>query len=98
LKALLAIYIQQGIFCDNGVKAMTILPNLSNLDRSIRVGVGLACIYLGFSNGGLIPNHMVALIIGAFGVVNLVAAAMSRCPVYAVCGISTLKKPSISHL
>ena len=71
--------------------------NVSKTDRGIRIGVALLCIYIGFLANGLIPNHTVAMLIGVFGLINLFAASLGRCPVYAVCGISTLKNEPLTR-
>lgn len=71
---------------------MRLSINLSSLDRVFRFTVGAVCIYLGFFEGTLIPNQMVAIVIGVFGVINVFASFTAYCPVYAACGISTSKK------
>lgn len=66
--------------------------NLSTVDRVLRFSVGVGCLYLGFFEGTLIPNHLVAVLIGLFGVINIFACFTSYCPVYAACGFSTCRK------
>ena len=64
-------------------------PNLHNLDRLIRVIIGIACIYVGFVNTSIISNSLISILVGVFGVVNIIAAAMAHCPIYHLAGIST---------
>lgn len=70
---------------------MRLSVNLNSIDRVFRFSVGVICIYIGFIDSNLIPNQMVAVLIGIFGVTNIFAAFTSHCPVYAACGISTAK-------
>jgi len=63
--------------------------NLHNLDRLVRVVIGVGCIYVGFFDTGFISNTVVSMLVGAFGVVNIIAAALSHCPVYNLAGLST---------
>jgi len=71
---------------------MRFRQNLNTLDRVLRFSVGVGCIYLGFFAGTLIPSHLVAVLIGLFGVINLFACFTSHCPVYSACGFSTCTK------
>lgn len=66
--------------------------NLSTLDRVLRFSLGVGCIYLGFFEGTIIPNQLVAVLIGLFGVINLFACFTSHCPVYSACDFSTCGK------
>ena len=66
--------------------------NLCNLDRVVRVVVGLTCVYFGFVDPSIIANSVVATFIGVLGVVNVGAAAVSYCPVYQLAGLSTFHK------
>ena len=63
--------------------------NLCTFDRALRFTIGVVCIYLGFFEGSLIPNGLVAALIGLFGVINLFACFTSYCPVYSACGFTT---------
>lgn len=71
---------------------MNLRKNLNKYDRVFRFTVGVVCVFLGFFEGTIIPNQMVATLIGIFGVINIFACFTSHCPVYAACGISTAKK------
>jgi len=68
---------------------MSIKANLHKIDRLIRALVGIGCIYIGFIDQSMITNNFVSLIIGVFGVINIIAAAISNCPVYGLAGFST---------
>lgn len=68
-------------------------PNLHNIDRIMRLIIGVGCIYIGFIDMSLIANRMVALLVGVFGIANAWAFATRRCPVYTVAGFSTATKP-----
>jgi hypothetical protein len=63
--------------------------NLHNLDRLVRVIIGIGCIYVGFVDTSIISNHLISILVGIFGVINIVAAAIAHCPVYNLAGLST---------
>ncbi len=65
--------------------------NLHNVDRLVRLVIGLGCLYIGFIDTSIIGNEIVSTIVGIFGIVNLFAAAFSYCPVYGLTGISTYR-------
>ncbi len=65
------------------------VPNMHAVDRALRIVIGLACIYVGFVEGSLIPNAVISVIVGCFGIVNLVSATLGHCPVYRLGGIRT---------
>lgn len=69
-------------------------PNLHDIDRIVRLIVGIGGIYLGFIDTSLISNQMVSVLVGIFGVANMVAFATRRCPVYTIVGFSTASKTS----
>lgn len=68
-------------------------PNLHNIDRVMRLIIGIGCVYIGFIDMSLIANRIVAVLVGVFGVANLWAFATRRCPVYTLAGFSTAVKP-----
>jgi hypothetical protein len=57
--------------------------NVGNLDRGLRVVIGLALLAFALMSG-----HQYAWI-GWIGVVPLLTAAMGSCPLYSVLGMST---------
>lgn len=63
--------------------------NMHRIDRFLRFMVGLACLYVGFIDWGLIPNAVISVLVGVFGVVNLGSALVGFCPVYRLGGIRT---------
>lgn len=63
--------------------------NMHPIDRTVRLIVGLVCVYTGFIDVNLISSRPVAILVGVFGVVNLWAFISSRCPVYTAAGFST---------
>lgn len=68
--------------------------NMHNIDRAIRVVIGLVLIWLGFVDQALISNQLISWAIGLFGFVNLVSAAAAFCPVYFAAGFSTRREPA----
>ena len=74
------------------MKIMRLSVNLNTLDRFFRFSVGVACVGAGFFGGDFIPNQMVSILIGIFGVINIFASFTAHCPVYSACGINTAKK------
>jgi len=73
-------------------RAVIFKRNLHNLDRLVRVIIGLICVYFGFIDTSYLPQTMVATLIGVLGVVNLFAAITMHCPLYGLTGISTYKE------
>ena len=63
--------------------------NVGGIDRVIRVITALVLIYFGFINTALIGQALLATLIGIFGIVNILAAIIGICPVYAIAGINT---------
>lgn len=70
---------------------MNFKRNLNTLDRVFRMLVGVGCIYLGFVDTSLIENPVITTLVGAFGIINVIAAIFSYCPVYGLTGISTYR-------
>ncbi len=62
--------------------------NESNVDRIIRVVVGVVLLFLGF--GGALAGSL-AVMADVLGAVMLLTAAIGFCPLYAVFKFSTLK-------
>ena len=75
---------------------MTKPTNMHQIDRIVRLIVGLACVYVGFVDTSLIPSRIVAILVGIFGIANIWAFITSRCPVYSVAGFSTASKATRS--
>lgn len=68
---------------------MQIERNMGCLDRILRAGIGMACVYFGFIDATFINHTFVAGIVGVFGIINLASAATAFCPFYKLAGIST---------
>lgn len=68
--------------------------NLNNIDRIIRLVLGVGCLYLAFTMPEKLGGTAIAVFIGIFGIINLFAAAMSHCPVYHMTGLSTYSAES----
>jgi hypothetical protein len=85
--ATFAFCIRQGDSGDNMLLRM--YKNMGRLDQLLRLGMGMALVYVGIIDSGLISDQMFALLVGAVGVVNLVAATFRTCPVYLLAGINT---------
>jgi len=71
---------------------MAIPRNLHSVDIAVRTITGLALVYVGFIDAELITNSVVRILLGAFGVLNLIAAAMRYCPIYGLARFSTYHK------
>jgi len=65
--------------------------NMNRLDQLFRIVLGVVLIYVGFINTGLINSDAINWILGLFGIVNIVVAIASHCPVYSLADISTFK-------
>lgn len=71
---------------------MAIKRNLHNVDITVRTLIGAALVYVCFIDTTYIANDVVRWLLGSFGVVNLFAAVVRSCPIYALAGISTFRK------
>ena len=63
--------------------------NLGRLDQVLRLGIGVVLVYMGFIDTTFIGDSVIAGMVGAFGILNLVVSAIAWCPVYQLAGIST---------
>ncbi len=63
--------------------------NESNLDRIIRVVVGIVLLYLGFGGAS---SGALAIVADVLGVVMLLTGAVGFCPLYTLFKFSTLKQ------
>jgi len=68
---------------------MQLKRNLGRLDQILRFGIGLILIYIGFFAGNVINDKLIAGLVGAFGIVNVVVSLIGTCPVYFLAGICT---------
>ena len=68
---------------------MAIPHNVGMVDRVIRLLSGIALIYIGFVDSIIIPDAIFSTMVGAYGVVNIVTAAASWCPLYQLISLDT---------
>ena len=61
---------------------MAVPYNVGLIDRVIRFITGIVLIYLGFYEKSLIPDPIFAVLVGVFGIINLVTAIIGWCPLY----------------
>ena len=73
---------------------MVLKRNMHPIDQVLRVILGVALIYIGIFNKDLVSDALLGYLLAGFGVVNVVSGLLAICPVYAVAGISTLRKVS----
>ncbi|MFP3947700.1 MAG: YgaP family membrane protein [Gemmatimonadota bacterium] len=60
--------------------------NEGNLDRGLRIALGLGLVVLGF--GGVLEGGL-ALAVGVVGLIPLATGLVGWCPLYSVLGIDT---------
>jgi len=70
---------------------MNVNKNLGQTDRVFRAGLGLLAVYAGIFKAQIIGDPLLAVLVAAFGLVNVVSAAIGWCCVYQLAGISTCK-------
>ena len=70
--------------------------NMHAIDRSMRLIIGLICVYIGFVDASLITSRPVSILVGIFGAINIWAFITSRCPVYSAAGFSTARNSDTS--
>ena len=68
---------------------MAIPQNVGLVDRIMRLITGIALIYLGFVSTNIIPDPIFSGLVGVFGVVNIVTAIASWCPLYHLINLNT---------
>ena len=66
-----------------------ITQNLCLLDRVARGCIGVGVTGFALFNGGLLEEPVVEVLLGVFGVLNLISFGTGWCPVYHVANIST---------
>jgi hypothetical protein len=72
---------------------MKINKNLSPVDRCLRGVIGIAVTGFAFFNGDFISEPIIEVLLGTFGVLNLISLVTCWCVVYQVAGISTRATP-----
>ena len=74
---------------------MRISVNMNKLDRAVRIIGSVLLVYIGFINTEILAYPVINMLLGSFGILNLVAASAGFCPVYHVAQFSTqIKKPN----
>lgn len=68
-----------------------ITRNINYFDQFLRTLAALACIYFGLIDSTYIEDSLLAMGVGIFGILNLIAACIGWCPVYTIAGISSYK-------
>jgi len=71
---------------------MAIKRNLHTIDITVRTFIGIILVYVGFIDASHISNDVTRWLSGIFGIVNLLAAALRFCPIYAFAGINTYQE------
>lgn len=68
---------------------MVIKSNLSNVDRYTRGAIGIGVTAFALFNGSIIEDVFIEVLLGIFGLLNLISLFTGWCPVYQIAGIST---------
>lgn len=71
---------------------MVFCKNLSTTDRVIRLIIGMACLVFVVFYRDLLGEIILVWIIGIYGVLNLLSAFISWCPMYQLANINTRNK------
>ncbi len=69
---------------------MKLNKNIGRIDQVLRFGIGAVLIFLGFFSHA-IPDTFTSLLIGGFGIINVIAALVRVCPLYYAVGISSCR-------
>jgi hypothetical protein len=78
-----------GKFITRRDTAMAIQCNMGGLDRTVRVIIGCALLYVTLVDSELIANQVLRYVLLALGCVNIVTAIIANCPLYTLANIST---------
>ncbi len=71
---------------------MQINKNLHKFDRAFRGVTGVLLTGFTLFNGDFLQDPFLEVLIGTFGVLNLISLFTGWCPVYHIAGISTRSK------
>ena len=63
--------------------------NLSKIDRLLRGFIGIGVTAFALFNGDIIDDVFIEVLLGIFGLLNLISLLFGWCPVYQIAGIST---------
>lgn len=65
--------------------------NVGTLDRTLRLGLGVTFLYLGFfDNSSFIRDALAATLLGSMGIMLVVIAAIAWCPFYHLIGFNSI--------
>jgi hypothetical protein len=65
---------------------------MGNLDRAIRLLIGLALLYISLMKPDLIANHTVRYLLIVMGALNIVSGSFAFCPLYTLADINTRRR------
>ncbi|MCF2949918.1 DUF2892 domain-containing protein [Paraglaciecola aquimarina] len=68
---------------------MKLTQNLNLIDRSARGIIGVLVTLFALFNGSYIEEPIIEILLGIFGVLNLISLFSGWCPVYQIAGLST---------
>ncbi|MDB2330433.1 DUF2892 domain-containing protein [Alteromonas sp.] len=71
---------------------MALQSNLNTIDRVLRGMIGICVTSFALFNGDVIDDIFIEVLLGIFGVLNLISLTSGWCPVYQLAGISTKKR------
>ena len=71
---------------------MAIESNLNTLDRLLRGLIGIGVTAFALFNGDIIDDVFIEVLLGIFGILNLISLTSGWCPVYHIAGLSTRKQ------
>lgn len=71
---------------------MALQSNLNTIDRVLRGMIGICVTSFALFNGDVIDDIFIEVLLGIFGLLNLISLASGWCPVYQIAGISTKKR------
>lgn len=68
--------------------------NLGNLDRVIRMVLGIVLLYLAFFHADWFSSDIAYFAVVIFGLINVITSAIAFCPLYAMANIGQDKAES----
>ena len=69
-----------------------IKKNMHNIDRVIRVVIGIILIYFGFIETDWVSSNIIPVLVGVLGIANLFFAISGFCPLYQLANLNLLAK------
>ena len=68
--------------------------NMSKGDQAARIVISILCIFYGFIVPEIVEQPLVAVLLGCFGILNLISAIYGHCPLYRMAGFSSYSNES----